>query len=92
MARGGVRPGAGRPKGVSPRKTQALRDAVAKGGIMPLDYLLSVMRNKKIELDSRIDAAKAAAQYVHPKLAAIELSGDRNAPIALTLVGSDVHG
>lgn len=92
MARGGARPGAGRPRGVSPKKTQALRDAVAKGGVMPLDYLLSVMRNKKMETGTRLDAAKAAAQYIHPKLAAIELSGDRNAPVALTLVGSDVNG
>jgi hypothetical protein len=92
MARGGARPGAGRPKGVSPKKTQALRDAVAKGGITPLDYLLSVMRNKKGDPEMRLDAAKAAAQYVHPKLAAVELSGDRNAPVALTLMGSDVSG
>lgn len=92
MARGGARPGAGRPKGVSPRKTQALRDAVAKGGMMPLDYLLSVMRDKKGDPEMRLDAAKAAAQYVHPKLAAIQHSGDPDAPLALTLVGSDVNG
>lgn len=92
MARGGPRPGAGRPKGVPTRKNQALRDAVAKGGITPLDYLLSVMRNKQGDPEMRLDAAKAAAQYVHPKLAAIEHSGDRNAPVALTLMGSDVGG
>lgn len=75
MARGGPRPNAGRPKGVSNAKTEEIKRKAAEGGIMPLDYLLSIMRNEAMPLDERKDAAKAAAPYVHAKLAAVELSG-----------------
>lgn len=51
----------------------------------PLDYLLSVMRDTEQGDDARRDAAKAAAPYVHPKLASVELTGDREKPVALSL-------
>ena len=44
-------------------------------GLTPLDYLLSVMRDEALERDARVDAAKAAAPYVHARLAAVEHSG-----------------
>lgn len=70
---GGSRPGAGRKAG-SPNKATAARQAeVAATGITPLDYLLSVMRNEEAEESKRIDAAKAAAPYVHPRLATTEI-------------------
>jgi len=34
--------------------------------------MLQVMRDEKAETAARLDAAKAAAPYVHPKLAAID--------------------
>ncbi|WP_312588991.1 hypothetical protein [Comamonas terrigena] len=36
-------------------------------GLMPLDYLLSVMRNKKLPEPMRMQAATLAAQYCHAK-------------------------
>jgi hypothetical protein len=42
---------------------------------MPLDYLLSVMRDENEKRRERIDAAKAAAPYCHARLALTELSG-----------------
>lgn len=65
----------GRKKG-TPNKANAVRQqTVADGGITPLDYLLSIMRDETNELPVRTDAAKAAAPYVHPRLAAIDHSG-----------------
>lgn len=55
---------------------------VAASGMTPLDYLLSVMRDVDSDPDARRDAAKAAAPYVHPKLASVELTGDPSKPIA----------
>lgn len=75
MAHGGKRPGSGRKPGASTKLNQKAREIAAEGGLMPLDYLLSIMRNTKLPQPARVDAAKAAAPYVHAKLAAIEHSG-----------------
>ena len=44
--------------------------------MLPLDYLLGIMRDDGADEARRIDCAKAAAQYVHPKLSAIDASID----------------
>jgi hypothetical protein len=50
-------------------------------GISPLDYLLGLMRDESQEQSVRMDAAKAAAPYVHAKLQAMTLSGDDKNPL-----------
>ena len=40
---------------------------------MPLDYMLEIMRDQSLDTRLRIDAAKAAAPYVHQKLSAISV-------------------
>lgn len=77
---GGRRPGAGRPRGSRNKATAAKAAAIAKSGITPLDYMLRVMRQSDNEA-VRLDAAKAAAPYVHPRLQAIEHSGKDGGPI-----------
>lgn len=73
--RGGSRPGAGRKPG-APNKATAERQAeIAASGLTPLDYMLTILRDEDRSVEDRMDAAKAAAPYVHPKLAAVELSG-----------------
>lgn len=37
-----------------------------------MDYMLSVMRDEANELAIRLEAAKAAAPYVHPKLQPVD--------------------
>ncbi len=75
MARGGSRDGAGRKPG-TPNKASAAREKeIAESGLTPLDYMLSIMRDENMPTDSRFEAAKAAAPYVHPKLANVEHSG-----------------
>lgn len=48
------------------------RKAAAASGLMPLDYLLSIMRDENQSQDERKDAAKAAAPYLHARLAQTE--------------------
>ena len=108
MARGGSRPGAGRPKKTPPvvpaadapaavprkYKRRAAPSVDADGfkpedapstwpfgkersappepepdlsGLMPLDYLLEVMRNPELPPPLRMQAATLAAQYCHAK-------------------------
>lgn len=72
--RGGRRPGAGRKKGSINKRSQEVLAKAASEGITPLEYLLQVMRSSNDEA-KRLDAAKAAAPYMHPRLNAIEHSG-----------------
>ena len=74
MASGGSRPGAGRPPGAINKLAREAAEKAAATGVMPLDYLLGIMRDVGADEAKRIDCAKAAAPYVHPKLANIDLS------------------
>lgn len=82
MARGGVRTGAGRPKGAATVKTREIADAAMESGLTPLEYLLSILRDANAEQNVRIDAAKAAAPYVHPRLATVDLGNKDDKPFA----------
>lgn len=92
MARGGARPGAGRPKGRRSDKTNALLAEVESSGITPLAYLLGLMRDRDNDLSVRLDAAKSAAPYVHPKLANIENThvGDAERPIVVSSTDAEL--
>lgn len=48
-------------------------------GISPLDYLLSVVNNPNMDVKYKIEAAKAAMPYVHPRLAPAAVEQDRSA-------------
>ena len=79
--RGGKRPGAGRKPGV-PNKASAERQAaIAVSGDTPIEVLIAIMRDPQTARDMQLDAAKAAAPYVHPRLASVTHKGDPNAPI-----------
>lgn len=43
---------------------------------MPLDYLLTIMRDIDKPQDERVDAAKAAAPYVHAKLSNVDMKAE----------------
>ena len=42
--------------------------------LMPLDFMLAIMRDQYLPLSIRLKAAKAAAPFCHPKLASIQNS------------------
>lgn len=65
----------GRKKGVPNKASAAKAAEIAATGKTPLEFMLDVMRDKSQPEDMRLDAAKAAAPYVHPKLSSIETSG-----------------
>src|SRR5215472_10825051 len=70
----GSRPGerrGGRQKGTPNRKTAlrnaALSAAAADPNLSPLDYLLNVMREQTLPLETRVAAAREALTYFHSK-------------------------
>ena len=69
MAKGGYRPGAGRPKG-SRNKTRIetpadIQSAAAYKNMTPLDYMLKVMRDPREDAGRRDRMAIAAAPFCH---------------------------
>jgi hypothetical protein len=70
MARG--RKTGGRQKGARNRATDEACAAAAASGILPLDYMLSVMRDPAADHKRRDAMAMAAAPYLHPKLTAMD--------------------
>ena len=68
MARGRKTGGrqAGTPNKATLLKRQALEAAAASDG-SPLAFLVSVMHSPHLDARLRLDAAKAAAQYLHTK-------------------------
>lgn len=76
MAHGGARKGAGRKKGSLTKRTQEIVAAAVNEGLTPLEHMLNVLRDPAAD-DKRRDAmAVAAAQFMHPKLSAVEHSGE----------------
>lgn len=97
MASGGKRPGAGRKKNTPNKANALREARIAASGVTPLDVMIQDMRfhydlyqeamaNRdlavaKAELKEARDAAKDAAPYTHPRLAAVEHMGKGGGPI-----------
>jgi hypothetical protein len=78
--------GQGRPKGAK-NKANAKREAeIAASGLTPLQFLIGEMRNSTNTLEFRADCAKAAAPYIHPKLANVQHSTDPQKPFQLQVI------
>jgi hypothetical protein len=81
----------GRQKGTPNKASAAKAAAVAASGLTPLDYLLGIVQDEGAPAAERIDAAKAAAPYVHPKLQPVDGdsgSSEIRAKVTVEFVGS----
>ena len=71
MAKGGYRPGAGRPKGSKALPKKALEaEALShqiRGYQSPLEYMLTVMNDRRADPVRRDRMAIAAAPFVHSR-------------------------
>lgn len=93
--RGGARKGAGRKAGSATARTREIADKAMAEGISPLEYMLEVMRKDISDeaepetmwkaMAMKFEAAKAAAPYIHPRLAAIEHTGANGGPVVVAL-------
>ena len=82
MPRGGARIGSGRKPGTTDRKlgkvsAERVLNATGTGpDKMPLAHMLGVMNDTTQKASVRLQAAIAAAPYVHPRLASVEVKSD----------------
>lgn len=83
----------GRVKGVSkvkgPKNLTERKEAIASQielaeytGLTPLEFMLNTMRNGKLDITTRLQAARDAAPYVHAKLQSIMIKGNPNEPVS----------
>lgn len=79
----------GRQKGTPNKATAAKAAEVAASGLTPLDYMLRVLRDEGNDQAVRLDAAKAAAPYVHPKLATVEVKNPDGEDFRLAMSDRD---
>lgn len=74
----------------SPNKRSAVNYRKAMStGVLPLDYLLSVMRDESLDPERRDKAANAAAPYLHAKLSSVDVGNKNGQPLVLQLALSD---
>src|SRR3954452_4313785 len=83
MPKGGRREGAGRPRGSRGRRTRESTARAEALGPTPLEVLLESMHAARAEGERAEagDCAKAAAPYVHPKLAPTSLPAPVHDPL-----------
>lgn len=62
----------GRKPHDGPRANRQREAWYAKHGIMPIDYMLGILRDERQPQKARMWAAQTAAPYCHPKLAQID--------------------
>lgn len=68
----------GRKKGTPNRvkgKRRLVEEAHAQGLDTPLDFLCRIFRDRRKPIDLRLNAAKAAAPYMHPALKSVDFHG-----------------
>jgi hypothetical protein len=71
--KGGKRKGAGRPLGAKGRKFNLISNEPDQ--LLPVDYMLALMRNEQCEPWRRDQMAVQAAPYCHPRLNAVGITG-----------------
>ena len=85
MARGGMRPGAGRKAGAAHQRTREIADKAALEGNTPLEYMLAVLSDPTADQKRRDAMAVASAPYMHARLQAVSLGSEPEKPVAMRI-------
>jgi hypothetical protein len=54
--------------------------------LTPLQFLIAQMRDETLDLATRIDAAKSAAPYIHPRLSSVGVGNKDDQPVRVSIV------
>jgi hypothetical protein len=78
--------GPGRPKGKKNKILGKTAEEIIAGGESPIQFLVRTYQDEKKDYSIRLDAAKAAAPYLHAKLANHTITGDVDIGIRSVLI------
>jgi hypothetical protein len=79
----------GRRKGVQNKRTLERRadmDELLAAGISPLEYMLRMVRDERADPAMRLEAARTAAPYCHPRLSAVDVGNSDGGPLVVEIV------
>lgn len=74
MSKGGSRPGAGRPKGASNKRTQEIQERLDELNCDPIEGMAMIANDTSLDHSLRLQAMKELAQYVAPKRKAVDMA------------------
>ena len=83
---GGFRQGAGRPKGSLGEKTKAVQAKLEELGCDPIEALANISMDNSNTPELRFQANKELAQYVAPKIKAIEMDANLDGGLKVNVV------
>jgi hypothetical protein len=75
----------GRTKGTRNKRTEATVSNAEASGLMPLDFMLDMLRNSEDDADRKW-AAKEAAPYLHARLASVDVGNKGGEALVVNLV------
>ncbi len=81
----------GRKRGVGNKATGKIKAdklAIAASGLTPLEYMLGVLRDPRVDKERRDRMAGQAAPYVHPRLTSIGGTPDQPVELVITWAGA----
>lgn len=89
MASGGLRLGAGRPKGSKGRRTQSVEDRISRMGVDPIDALIGIGIEARNSGDLTLAAGvfKELARYIYPQRKASDPSAVERPQIVQVITG-----
>jgi hypothetical protein len=75
---GGARKGAGRKPGPATERTREIANQLAQEECSPIHVMVKAMKHylAQNDFEHAVETAKSLAPYVHPRLSAIELTGE----------------
>ena len=77
----------GRPKGSKNKEKRAFRDRIkeycAAKGIDPFEFMVDTIGKPRVPYALRLKAAAELAQYLEPKLRAVEVTGNPDKPLVI---------
>jgi hypothetical protein len=73
-------PGPGRPQGSKNRRTRETEERLTRLGCDPIEGMARIAMDGKVEVAIRARMYAELAQYVAPKLRAVEHRGEQDAP------------
>jgi hypothetical protein len=88
MSRGGSKSGerrGGRCKGTPNKRTMAVAEVLGELGLDPIKQMGQIAMDERVEVSIRVQVLKELCQYVAPKRKAVEVTGDKGAPLVLEI-------